>query len=165
MTTSTPKKGKGGFKTSPVPKNTNAETGLPRDLHAASDELNTALLDFERALASLNLGISASVLLSSEYSVEGDFIETFLAFRKVGRQWVLLTEVGPSGGHPDEWSETPLVHTSRETRLCAVDKLEELHKKLLQEYHAECQRTLTSVDYVKRLTKKISGVEGADNGG
>jgi hypothetical protein len=54
-------------------------------------------------------------------------------FGKDGSTWRLLLESGPYGGDPEDWSQSTLLSTSKETRLRAVERLPALVDRLVEE--------------------------------
>jgi hypothetical protein len=109
-------------------------------LGVATDELNESLTGAEEAIASLKLGVTASVTLEELEEEIAPGLEriTCLTFGKEGSAWRLLIERGVVG-EPETWKTTPLVSASRETRLLATKHLRELLKKLIEvaEAHVE----------------------------
>jgi hypothetical protein len=122
----------------------------PRRLHEATDRLNTVLLDFEKALAELKLGVTASVTL--EEDAHGWF--RALAFTKSGGEFKLVIHSGLEDD-PDSISSTAITSTSREIRLQAVGALPKLYKKLLEEFEAEIERVNGSITEVQQLADAI----------
>jgi hypothetical protein len=129
----------------------------PRRLHAAADRLNEVLVDFEKALAQLKLGVSASVTLEDDPS-QGWSKE--LVFGKIGGAFKLAVFAGPY----DEQTPTPITNTSRETRLEAVDALPKLYKKLLEAFEAEIVEVNESVAAVEKLAQVIREKAGLAKG-
>jgi hypothetical protein len=122
----------------------------PRRLHEATDRLNKVLLDFEKALGQLNLGVTASVTL--EEDDRGWFKALSLA--KSGGEFKLVIHTGVEDD-PDSTSTTPITSTSRETRLQAVEILPELYKELLKAFEAEIVRVNESIAEVEQLADAL----------
>lgn len=78
---------------------------LAVNLGAAADALNGALLNAERALRDLKLGVAASVSIDSENDAR-------LAFGKQGDQWRLTLRCGDQ--------DSPITSVSREVRVMAT---------------------------------------------
>ena len=120
----------------------------PRRLHEATDNLNAVLVEAEKALADLKLGVSAYVTLDE--SDDGWF--RVLLFAKSGRDFKLLIQTGHE--HDETAGETTvLTSASRETRLQAVEALPKLYRKLVKEFEAEIERVKTSITEVQQLTQ------------
>jgi hypothetical protein len=99
------------------------------ELASATDAVNLALERVEQALAALNLGVTASVNL---YPGCVDDWQQCLGFGKDGSTWRLVLESGPAGGDDEDWSQSPLLSTSKEVRLRAVERLPALVDKLVE---------------------------------
>ena len=132
---------------------------------AATDALNVALADAEKALTELGLGVSASVLIASEDFEDGDTPYTYasyLTFCKTGKTWRLQVESGPDDD-PAHFSSSPVCDTSRETRLLAAKHLPELLDSLIGRAEAELQEVEANANAVKSLVQTIrSGGSGLD---
>jgi hypothetical protein len=105
--------------------------GIAPQLGSATDELNAALTRAEKAIASLRLGVTASVTLSEQREEDAPYTRLeCLTFGKDGAHWRLLIERGIED-EPETWTSTPLVNASREVRVLAADRLPELLEKLI----------------------------------
>src|SRR5438874_4118176 len=91
----------------------------PRVLHLATDKLNAALLDAQKALADLNLGVTAYVVLAQ--NEEAGWFKS-LGFEKVGGEFKLVICEGDPGD-PEDVSTTDITSASRQSRLQAVAAL------------------------------------------
>jgi len=123
----------------------------PRRLQEAADRLNKSLAGFEKALADLKLGVSASIVLDQEE--DGDWIQ-YLVFRKVQGAFKLVVESGQDG-IPESFNTTPITSSSRETRLRAVEALPDLYKKLLNAFDDEIKRVNESITRVEELERAL----------
>jgi hypothetical protein len=121
-----------------------------RRLHEATDRLNAVLLDTEKALAELELGVTAEVVLEED---ERDWFKV-MEFKKVGREFKLVITTGVAGD-PDSFNSTALTSASRETRLAAVEALPKLYQKLLKAFETEVARVNNSITEVQRLADAI----------
>jgi hypothetical protein len=101
------------------------------ELASATEAVNSALERVEQALAALNLGVSASVNLDPDPNPRDDWHQ-YVRFGKDGSTWRLLLESGPDGGDTEDWSQSPLLSTSKEVRLRAVERLPALVDKLVE---------------------------------
>lgn len=99
------------------------------DLGMMTDELNKVIMEVEKALGNLELGVTSSVPFK-HLTGEGK-----LRFGKEDGAWRLMVD------HPDG-SYSFLSNTSRETRCAAMKVLGDLHKALLAE--ADAQRTVVA---------------------
>lgn len=121
-------------------------------LHSITDQLNEELLNFEKALQDLNLGVTASIPLYEESAESpGPCQEERLEFVKKGKAFILVV----SRRTLDEADFTPLRQCSRSTRLVAVSRLRALHTKIQEAYEEECQRVRGAVELVRGLTQKV----------
>jgi hypothetical protein len=127
----------------------------PQRLHSVTDKLNGSLLNMEKALTDLNLGVSARVTLHDDpengWSSE-------LAFVKRGGEFRLVVI---SGDYRDDDPDiTPITNASRETRLEAVDLLPKLYEKLIDSFEAEIVRVNESIATVEELAEAIRAKAG-----
>lgn len=97
---------------------------LREELTAATERLNQLIGECENALAGLDLGVEAEVLLPFHKAQW----EQALVFSKENGVWRLIVETGPVGG---EVEVVPLVRCSRAVRLRAIDYLPSLLTALL----------------------------------
>jgi hypothetical protein len=104
------------------------------ELASATEAVNSALERVEQALAALNLGVTAAVNLYPDLDpgLQDGWVQ-YVRFGKDGSTWRLLLESGPYGGDPEDWSQSPLLSTSKETRLRAVERLPALVDQLVEE--------------------------------
>jgi len=127
-----------------------AEVPDPRRLHEATDRLNAVLTEFEKALAQLNLGVSARLILD-----ENDEGWTkALAFTKTSNGFRLMVETG-FDDQPHTYQVTPLASASRETRLEAVEALPKLYACLLHEFEQEIRRVNEGIGRVEELARMV----------
>jgi hypothetical protein len=120
-----------------------------RRLHDATDRLNESILEFEKALSGLKLGVSGRVILDED---ERGWYRA-LCFAKSGGQFKLLIESGVDDD-PDV-SVTPLVNSSREIRLEAVAAFKKLYHVLLGEFESEIERVNASIETVDSLAEDL----------
>jgi hypothetical protein len=118
-------------------------------LHEATDRLNESILGFEKALAALKLGVSGRVILDE---AENGWYKA-LCFVKSGGQFKLMIESGIDGD-PDV-HVTPLVSSSRETRLEAVLVFKKLYRVLVGEFESEIERVNSSIETVDSLAEDL----------
>jgi hypothetical protein len=109
------------------------------ELGSATDRLNESFEHLEGALTALKFGVPASVQLDST--------DKLLVFGKTNSGWKLMIESANSS--------TDLVSTSRETRLRAADKIEELFFALNGERERQLEEVLRAIEKVDALTRKI----------
>jgi hypothetical protein len=128
-------------------------------LGSATDELNAAIGRAEQAIASMKLGVSASVTLTEDSEQSYDRLE-LLTFQKEGASWRLLVERGIAG-EPESWSSTPLVNASRETRLLAADRLPELIAKLITEAESHVELVRLQAAMYDSVASSIKSRGGA----
>jgi hypothetical protein len=125
-------------------------------LGSAADELNAALARAEEALASLRLGVTASVDLEEDGGSGSDWFE-LLTFGKQGAAWKLLIETG-EGGFPETFSTSPLLNASREKRLLAAERLPRLVEELVKEAEEQIAHVRARAEAVDTLVTSISSV-------
>lgn len=109
---------------------------LKTKLAAAADELNRSIAEAEAAIAALQIGVRASVVL------EGDpetLWSRLLVFGKDAKGWRLLVSEGRDP-IPDSWTEQPLQNASREVRLQAIKMLPALVQAMVTTAEKEIQR-------------------------
>ncbi len=123
-------------------------------LGGAADQLNASLEAVEKDLAGLKLGVTASVLLSSN---EHDF-EEWLTFQKHGNAWRLVLESGFCVASPDHWTVSPLVTASRGTRLEAVGLLPKLLAELIAKAEEEIREVEEAAQEVDRFSAAVRSV-------
>jgi hypothetical protein len=128
----------------------------PQVLHQATDKLNAALLDAQKALADLKLGVTAYVLLEEE---DESLWFKSLGFEKLGGEFKLVIHEGHHD-EPDRGSTTELTSASRESRLQAVRALPKLYRKLLNAFDTEVDRVNKSITEVHQLTTVIRAKAG-----
>jgi hypothetical protein len=128
----------------------------PRRLHEATDSLNAVLLEAQQALADLNLGVTAFVLL--EEGEESGWYKS-LGLVKVGREFKLVIFEAERGDE-ENGSTTELIHASRESRLQAVTALPRLYEQLVQVFKVEVARVMDSISTVQKLTQAIRAKAG-----
>jgi hypothetical protein len=116
--------------------------------------LNESLRQAERALTDLNLGVTASVCLDPDTD-DRDWNQR-LRFGKDGNTWRLLVESGPWGGDSEEWSESPLLNTSKETRLQAAIRLPALYNELIKTAEAQATAVKEHAAQVNAFVSTIS---------
>ncbi len=112
-----------------------------KELDAATDDMNAALGQAERAMIDLRLGVSVSVRLEHD----GDW-DVDLAFRKHDGKWSLLVEIGPDD--QAEWNVTPLLKASRQHRVMAAESLPALVDALIE-------RTVTQAADIRKTTSEV----------
>lgn len=120
-------------------------------MNEATDQLNASLSGAEEAIANLNLGVTAGVVM--EQDPQG--WEELLTFGKDKQAWRLLFESGPEPGDPEYWSSTPLVKASRAIRLKAVNFLVPLVEKLISTANEEVENIRAQTKTVQDLTAKL----------
>jgi hypothetical protein len=131
---------------------------LAAEMNSATDGLNTALQDVEKAITDLDLGVTARVLMQSED--DGPWC-SFLCFGKERQVWRLLYEAGTD---EEDWSSNPLVSTSRATRLIAVDFLLPLVEELIKTAGEEVEKVRAKADQVRQVAAKLREGAGASGG-
>ena len=126
------------------------------ELASATNAVNDALERVERALASLNLGVSASVDLHPGCSWEPGDWRPFLRFGKDGSAWRLLLEGYTVGASGDEGTESPLLSASKEIRLLAVARLPALVDALVQEAEQQVSSFRAAAERAQALAAAIA---------
>jgi hypothetical protein len=121
-------------------------------LTAATEKLNASLTQIEADLQGLSLGVTASVEMERE-AFDGYAIVRNLRFGKENREWKLMYESGTDGD--DDWTSTPLLNTSREIRLKAVDHLGALIEKLVKTAEQEVGSIATKANEVEALARHV----------
>lgn len=115
------------------------------DLGAATDRLNESFELLEGALTSMNFGVPASVELETHAGKQSQR----LTFGKTSGGWKLLIE---RDGH----EPVALLSTSRETRLRAAARVEDLLLGLGDERTRQIRLVLEAVEKVDALTARIA---------
>lgn len=122
---------------------TPATLTLGQQLAAATDKMNAAIAEVEKALAELCLGVTTSV------SLKGDFR---LVFGKTAGVWVLTVE------GPNDFCMR-LVNCNRELRLSAVGALDALVTALLKTAAEELAVVESTTAIAANLACRIRGVQ------
>lgn len=136
---------------------TKSAVGKVKDVHplaaamkGATDALNTALVQAEKAFFALDLGVSATVSISDG---EPSDWEESLSFTKIGGHWGLYVTRERHDG--SDWSSSAILSASREQRVQAATKIPELHQALLAEAREQAESMLQEsqrlFDFVKNL--------------
>lgn len=124
-------------------------------LAAATDAVNDALECVEQALATLNLGVTASVNLDPNPSARDDW-QQYLRFGKDGSAWRLMLESGPDSGDAEDWSQSPLLSASKEVRVGAVERLPALVDKLVEVAEEQVGRFRAAASKAQALAAAIA---------
>jgi hypothetical protein len=131
-------------------------------LSQSTNALNEAIRKAESALAALNMGVSVCMLIDDEPDEDGKV--TYLSFRRGSATWQFFIDLGPPLGDPSgvdltEWKSDPLVTASRELRLLAANRLNDLVTALTvkakQQLHDMQAGVLRAQAVVERLTGKV----------
>jgi hypothetical protein len=122
-------------------------------LSKSTDDLNAKFGMVEAELCSLNLGVSASVVLFSHntfgfVTAVGPQPTTDLAFRKHGQEWGLFIE--------SDKTVTRLTSASRDLRVIAAHKLGDLVSQLLDKVTAETIQVQDSVATVDQVLVELT---------
>lgn len=107
--------------------------------------LNKVVERAEKALAGLQLGVSAAVEMEATSSNL-----KYLCFGKNGKDWCLTVESFPPGTDPAEAAVTRLSATSRETRLRALALLPALEKELVKTAERQLNEATTTIIEAER---------------
>lgn len=118
-------------------------------LSASTDKLNLSLQRAEAALAKLNLGVSARVCLDFDQSGW----QEDLVFGKTSSGWRLSVETSMPDG---EWQPSPLLSSSRETRILAAEKLDELLRALIEAARKQLERIEGHADRADRFSTQVA---------
>jgi hypothetical protein len=129
---------------------------LAPEVAEATDAVNAALERVEGALSSLNLGVTAAVDLDPARNPFDEW-EQCLRFGKNGSTWRLLLESGPVGGDADDWSESPLLHASKEVRLKAIERLPTLVNKLIEVAEEQISELRAAAAKADALAEMLTG--------
>lgn len=132
-----------------IPAAEQARVLRPR-LAAATDALNKKIADFENALATLKLGVKASLAFERD---EFDSAGRDLLFQKWGKDWRLVVRTFDEA--VDKQDYDLLENMRRETRLAAVERFPELLDALILAGEAEVERINTSANSIERLIAEI----------
>ncbi len=124
---------------------------LSAEMNSATDQLNRALYEAEKAIADLKLGVTASVNVVSD--PESAWYEV-LSFGKVNQTWRLMWETGYADSE-DSPEVTPLVNASRATRLSAVDSLPALVEALIRTASEEVETVRAKAKAAQELTAQL----------
>jgi hypothetical protein len=119
-------------------------------LNTTTDSLNAALLEAQESIASLNLGVTASVQFPS--SEDADFAR-YLSFERWGGDWCLTVETHHD--YTDEVKTVLLLETSRETRLAAADLLPDLVDRLMDQAEKLIDTVGAKVVAVQEFAKRL----------
>jgi hypothetical protein len=117
---------------------------IGEELGEAANRLNEAIGLAEEAFVALRLGVTASVPLSPDGGQR-------LRFGKRAGGWQLLVE-SPEG-------ESRLIHTSRETRVLAVGRLDGLFDALVEVAHSDLAATEAAVANARMFAESLRGKE------
>jgi hypothetical protein len=123
---------------------TEREKQIGEELGEAANRLNEGIGLVEESLDALHLGVTASVPLS----VDGG---SRLRFGKRSGAWRLLVE--------NAEGESRLIHTSRETRVLAVDRLPALFDALVSAAHSDLAATEAAAANARMFAKSLRGKE------
>jgi hypothetical protein len=126
-------------------------------LAAATEELNDSIAKAEQELLALKLGVTASVLLE-----QGEDWESYLRFGKHGDKWRLVYESGPVMGEPEDWRDEPLLNASKEVRLRAVDKFEELLIALVDKATEQAEDVRTKATRATSFAETVAKTRAAE---
>lgn len=120
--------------------------GIQNILHDATDRLNVVLLKAEEAFQKLNFGVHSHVILDHDID---NYCE--LHYKKSGNGFKFIV-MRISG-------ETELLSTSRETRILAAGKLNDLMQSTLLSFDKEVSRVNNAITQVNLF---IAAVESND---
>lgn len=126
-------------------------------LSEATDRLNQAIVEAEKAIAALQLGVRASVVLHHTPPNADQPLGwyEYLTFGKEGRIWRLLIETGDDVN--PEYDVIPLVNASRELRLQAIEKLHDLVEEMIAKAESTVQEVEQKTAEVKQFVASITG--------
>jgi len=120
-------------------------------LSKTTDQLNAAIVDAEKVIAGLNLGVTAWVPFPSG---EEDAPDTrSLWFERHRGEWCLT--VNWSNEYTEETSITPLLECSREARVEAVDLLPSLVDALMDRTETLIGTVAEKIDTINAFTKRL----------
>jgi hypothetical protein len=117
------------------------------ELAAAADELNLKIVEAEKFLANYKLGVSAQVLLWPGDGEAWDAVK----FGKMQNQWRLMYTAGIAN---DELDCSLLVNASREIRIVAVSKLDELLEMMITQAEMQVKITTTACSNIDAFIAK-----------
>jgi hypothetical protein len=119
-------------------------------LAAATNALNTKIAEFENALASLKLGVKASLALEcDELVLEG----RDLLFQKWGANWRLV--VWTIDDTLEKEDHDLLENMRREVRLQAVERFPDMLDALVRAAEKEIERVTDSASSIDHLIPEI----------
>jgi hypothetical protein len=135
---------------------------VSQELNKVSDDLSKELTAIEKALNTLNLGVSAWLRLSSERSYD-DGVGSYLTdvvdigYARVKGKWGLVylgycDEMGIDEG----MSAEPLHNASRKIRIDAVEKLPELIDRLSESALKTTTKAQVSVAKAREISNALS---------
>jgi hypothetical protein len=126
------------------------------EMEESTELLNRTLLAAERKFTALGLGVTATVHLWPPSPQ--DTSEDLLRFGKDGKEWRFSVLSGDQGDPPWEYTETPLMSSSRELRSQALTKLPDLHEALVKQAEEAAKvlniRLLTANEFLAKLEEK-----------
>src|SRR5690349_9162021 len=108
-------------------------------LNTATDAMNKVILEAERAITELQLGVPGWVQMFHETQTDEPWYEALTFVKPDGKTWRLMVEVGPDRD-PDRANVTPLANSSRETRLAAINHLPALVQMMVDRAEQEVAR-------------------------
>jgi hypothetical protein len=120
-------------------------------LGESTDMLNESLVAAEKGIASLNLGVTASVTFDD---CDENWSEV-LTFGKLNSEWHLFFQSGPVDDE-DCWTITPLTNASRERRLKAADLLPDLIQKLVETAEGQLAFVGQKIETVLQVVDTLS---------
>lgn len=130
-------------------------SALGARLSTLTDGLNGRLATFEKVLVALKLGVEADVSISSEVEDENGYVKD-LSFRRVGNEWRLVVIAGVDHGDAGDFSVTPLIQMSKETRLLASSRLMDLFDALVLKAEAQASEMEEQLQFIDDLTSAIA---------
>jgi hypothetical protein len=131
-------------------------------LNEASDRLGRTIALVEKALAELNLGVTAYVGFSDCPS--HDEIDYFdgICYEKVNGNWAICRTRGIAGD-PDSCQTTRLASASRDIRLKVAE--DDLIPKLIDALLAEAEKKVAQVEKAARACERIASKLGVNSEG
>lgn len=116
------------------------------ELDRVTDELNESIVQTERAIADLKIGVRASVYLDDNPNA------IKLIFGKHEGGWRILIE-DKSGG------ETPLIKCNREVRVNAASRITDLLKSIVERAENELEAVREANEDVKRILVQLRAIK------
>lgn len=129
------------------------------ELAAHIDRFNEVCARFQSSLSSLNLGVSASVDITTDWDAEQGWY-SHLVFRKENGTWQLGVATG-TDGTPEAERFTPMTGVSKEVRLGSFVYFQPLLHELIKSAEKQKKKAAEAIMYVEGLIEEIEAHRSA----